>query len=188
MSAANRGAIRSERDYYRTPDSVADLCVRRMFGPFRPMTVLDPCAGDGVFGDAVLRAYPNATLKEIDIEPLGHSVERDDFLAGDPARWGQVDWVIGNPPYLHAEVFIRRAWGVATYGVAFLLRLNFLAGVGRASSLYKEIGVPDVHVIPRRPSFTPDGKTDATDYGWFVWWHAARTSDNRFASLFIMDP
>jgi hypothetical protein len=30
-------------------------------------------------------------------------------------------------------------------------------------------------VLPRRPSFTADGKTDATDYAWFAW----NTSDDR---------
>ena len=28
---------------------------------------------------------------------------------------------------------------------------------------------PRVHVSPKRPSFTPDGKTDATEYAWFTW-------------------
>ncbi len=27
----------------------------------------------------------------------------------------------------------------------------------------------EVCVIPRRPSFTGDGKTDATEYAWFLW-------------------
>lgn len=109
------------------------------------------------------------TVVEIDIEPLGASVMRDNFLLGNANRWGNVDWVIGNPPYLDAEAFIHRAWDMAEHGVAFLLRINFLAGARRSASLYKKIGVPDVHVIPRRPSFTPDGKTDSADYGWFVW-------------------
>lgn len=172
MSAANRGAIRADRDYYRTPDWAAKACVgtlRRDGWLGRETTFMDPCAGDGVFGDAILAYDSQIFLMEIDIEPLGHSVVQDDFLVGDIARWGKIDWVIGNPPYVHAEAFVRRAWEVADKGVAFLLRLGFLAGQGRSRALYPTIGVPDLYVLPRRPSFTPDGKTDAADYAWFVW-------------------
>lgn len=170
MSATNRGAIRAERDYYRTPNWAAHACVDALgYTVDAKTTFMDPCAGDGVFGDAVLALSPESFLVEIDIEPLGHSVQRDDFLVGDSARWGQIDWVIGNPPYSHAEVFLRRAWEFADEGVAFLLRLGFLAGQGRAKNLYPRVGVPDVYVLPKRPSFTPDGKTDAADYAWFVW-------------------
>ena len=188
MSAANRGAIRAERDYYRTPDWAAEACIRALaphvgFGTH----VLDPCAGDGVFGDALLATGAGVRLSEIDIEPLGRSVVLDDFLTGDFTRWGDVNWVVGNPPYVYAEPFIRRAWEVADKGVAFLLRLNFLAGAGRARGLYREVGLPDVHVFPRRPSFTPDGKTDATDYAWFIWHKRTPTDTDPLPTLFLVD-
>jgi hypothetical protein len=48
----------------------------------------------------------------------------------------------------------------------FLLRLGFLASSSRLP-LWRDIGAPDVNVLPNRPSFTGNG-TDSADYAWYV--------------------
>ena len=47
-----------------------------------------------------------------------------------------------------------------------LLRLNFLGSQERSDYLREHM--PDIYVIPNRPSFT-GGKTDSIEYAWFVW-------------------
>ena len=48
-----------------------------------------------------------------------------------------------------------------------LLRLNFLGSRKRAK-WWRERR-PEVYVSPARPSFSPDGRTDSTEYAWFIW-------------------
>ena len=86
------------------------------------------------------------------------------------------DLVIGNPPYKYAEPFVRRALDrTRTHGyVVFLLRLAFLEGRDRSKGLWQEYPPQTVAVCGARPSFTGNGKTDATAYAVFVWqkdWH-----------------
>ena len=56
----------------------------------------------------------------------------------------------------------------ARKGVAFLLRLGFLASVQRAE-FWKQNPPTRVIVLSKRPSFTGDGKTDRSEYAFFVW-------------------
>jgi hypothetical protein len=49
-----------------------------------------------------------------------------------------------------------------------LLRLNFL-GAQRRRDWWKAHEPAALFVLSARPSFTQDGKTDATDYAWFAW-------------------
>jgi hypothetical protein len=86
-----------------------------------------------------------------------------DEVIGQSKRF---DVCIGNPPYSLAQEFAERAIGCSRV-VAFLLRLNFLGSQKRAAWLRKH--TPSVYVLPRRPSFTDDNKTDACEYAWFLW-------------------
>jgi hypothetical protein len=48
-----------------------------------------------------------------------------------------------------------------------LLRLPWLGSQKRAQ--WQRENPSNIHVLPKRPSFTADGKTDATEYAWFIW-------------------
>jgi hypothetical protein len=76
------------------------------------------------------------------------------------------DLDIGNPPFSLAEQFLDRARQLADV-VVLLERLSFLGSDSRAHRWHGY--TPDVYVLPNRPSFTNDGKTDSADYAWFVW-------------------
>lgn len=170
MSAAGRGAVRALHDYYPTPAWALErfLEAHPIGGQW-----LEPSAGDGALL-RVLRGHPHAEvdLTAMDLNPrnrLGRYLDpgqpfiwRGDFLAHPPVGF---DGVIGNPPYEHAEAFVRQGLAAAPV-VAYLLRLNFLEGLGRAPLLHAF--PPDVYVLPNRPSFRWDGKTDATAYAWIV--------------------
>lgn len=76
------------------------------------------------------------------------------------------DVIVSNPPYSHALEFVQHALTLAPV-VCMLLRLPWLASIRRVE-WHKE-NPAHVCVLPKRPSFTADGKTDATEYAWFIW-------------------
>lgn len=170
-----RGVLkpREERignDAYLTPRALALTICRKLETLIQiPRHVLEPGAGEGAFMDAAEQTWPRANIVGMDLEPRSPGVLRGDFLTS-PAG-GSQSLVLGNPPYLLAEQFVHAGLRhVELSGhVAFLLRLSFLGGQGRADSLWSKRNLRWLAPITPRPSFTPDGKTDAAEYALFVW-------------------
>jgi hypothetical protein len=178
VSATNRGAHREAADNYPTPA----WCVRRLLERvWLPGGLwLEPAAGSGAIVRAV-NAYRMYCLAApvvwvaCDVRPECRddlsgvvddgNVHIEDFLTRD---FGCSDWdcVISNPPYSLAQEFVTKSLELAPF-VAMLLRLNFLASGERAPFFRSE--QPDIYVLPNRPSFTANGKTDASEYCWMVW-------------------
>ena len=159
---------RDPLDRYYTPPALAQQLVATL-GILPGDVVLDPSAGGGAFLQCLDPALH--TLHAVDIDPHApvfdqqvHGALCDDFLR----YTGGADWIIGNPPYKHAESHLRHALGLARVGCAFLFRLSFLESRKRAA-LWKEHPPTVVHVLTRRPSFTADGRTDSAAYAWYVW-------------------
>lgn len=135
---------------------------------------IDPCAGTGRIPSVVnsLRDDVVWTMFEIDPRhaPTLATITRGDDVAmirdflGVPVGVSG-DVLIMNPPFSLALDFVRHGMAMAET-VVMLQRLNWL-GPARADWLRENH--PDVYVLPKRPSFTDDGKTDATEYAWFVW-------------------
>lgn len=70
MSATNRGQERNPKDYYKTPrECVQGLLAETLYIPWTKASILDPCAGDGVFGNVIGFYYPEATLTAVEIRP-----------------------------------------------------------------------------------------------------------------------
>lgn len=167
-------------DFYPTPRPYADQMLDLVGHFHEPPYVLDPGAGTGVFGDAVRAAYPEAVIAGTDLRPLPRPVSYDywqtgvDFLKMRPAP--VFDLVVGNPPYKFAEQFVRLSMASLREGgrLVFLLRLAFLESERRLK-LWRDYPLKEVWVFPKRPSFTGNGKSDATAYAAFVWvndvWH-----------------
>jgi len=88
-----------------------------------------------------------------------------DFLAILPGTFRELEGalaVVTNPPYSLAEEFARGARVLCPRAeLLFLLRIAFLASAQRLA-LWRDIGAPDVYVLPNRPSFTGNG-TDSAD-------------------------
>ena len=82
-----------------------------------------------------------------------------------PAPAQPFDVALGNPPFNLALEVIQHAMTMSSI-VCMLLRINFLASQKRAAWMREN--TPSIYVLPRRPSFT-GGKTDATEYAWFLW-------------------
>lgn len=169
LKGASRAAKRLDGDFFETP-----AWVTRAIVPLLPAsdTVFDPCAGKG----ALLRALPH-----IDRQGLELNAERAAFACSDDGGalnvicadalvcdWNHPHLVVMNPPFSKAQEFVEAALDrVERGGAVFaLLRLGFVAGLRRVA--FHRSNPADVYVLPRRPSFTGDGKTDGSEYAWFA--------------------
>lgn len=163
--------MRDALDRYYTPPDVAMRCVRWLSGIVdAPQTVMEPSVGGGAWVAAARQEW-RPTVDVLDIDPgaagLGMgdtSICADWLTVSPPVRY---DLVLGNPPYRHAEAHVRHSIHHARC-VAMLLRLGFLASQRRAK-LFSEYPLAHVGVLPRRPSFSLNGKTDGSDYAMCVW-------------------
>ena len=172
MSSTNRGAKRQPNELYETPAETT-LAMLPWLPCWTPRRVLDPCCGSGAILNACRAHWP-------DVETLGIEIDGPtaDRTIGSPHRvavgdalslpWPAVDIAVMNPPYSLAEQFVRRAReGLPGVTTAVLLRLAFLESAKR-EPLFEEHGMPDVHVLAKRPSFMR-GETDSCAYAWMVW-------------------
>jgi hypothetical protein len=171
-------APRRERDFYPTPKGlVRGVYYKYLMGIDRDIEVLDPGAGTGVWGKVLHRFMPRAFFTGIEISSeLQRPAEYDFWHHGDFLTW-ETSWtydlIIGNPPYGqgNAEAFTRRALTLLEPGgkVVFLFNLEFLGAQGRYDRLWKVHPPSTVCVLPRRPSFTGNRKTDGREYAIFIW-------------------
>jgi hypothetical protein len=185
---------RDRLDRYYTPDKLAERLVGLL--PLKGgQKVLEPSAGGGAFVRALWRLQsPGGErvplyISAIDIDPDAPIFSRGVGMVNPEPGWKTPgvglrvadftqcffkpgpDWIIGNPPYRHAETHIRWALKQAKVGVAFLLRLSFLESAERLAFWY-ESPVNDLYVLAERPSFTGQG-TDSSAYAFFVWYKCA---------------
>lgn len=149
---------------------------------------LEPSAGDGAIIRATTAKRTDINWTAVELRPDARLALQDVVLAeqeysrgpreterviiGDFLRiWTGRDEpfavALGNPPFSLAAQFVQRALTGAEQ-VVMLLRLNFLGSSNDRRALFEEAGMPDVYVLPERPSFTGGG-TDACEYAWMRW-------------------
>ena len=176
MSSTNRGSDRHPADYYPTPSWCVDRLLEAVDMPGGVW--LEACAGEGHIIRAAQRddvAWAAVELRE----------ECSQVLADAGAQWvvigdinsgatfaladeAQPDVIITNPPFgISAEV-IQTLLHLAERNRATLVILQRLNYLGTASRSWLDQQMPDIYVLPDRPSFTGKG-TDSCEYAWFVW-------------------
>lgn len=151
MSATNRGAVRSDQDYYPTPEKTISVILKRIKID-QIKTSCEPCRGN----DNIYKFLPGERIWA----ELSQGV---DYLTS-PLPF--VELIVTNPPFTLAIEFLTKS---LTHGltIVYLLRLNFLGSKKRKP--FFELNRPThLYVLSSRPSFTGSG-TDATEYAWFVW-------------------
>lgn len=173
---------RVEHDLYPTPPALAEFVVRQVahdfFAEDEPVNVMEPGCGRGSFLEAIRRRWPAAWVDGYEVQKdvareaagLGFRMCRQDMRRLQSI--GDYHLVIGNPPFGVADVVLPQLMDVLDpfEGVcALLLRLNYLAGQERYRGFWSRWPPSLVYVLPKRPGFTPDGKTDQTDYMVCVW-------------------
>ncbi len=174
---------RRPNDFYETPEWATHRLLEALSASVTHRNLisgnqrwLEPSAGTGAITRAVNSWVGDDWIDWSAIEkdpeladrlaqsPAGRNYEICDFLSAESNRIGSnFDLVIGNPPYKQAEQFVSRAADFAPHGL-FLLRCGFLESTRRASMFQR--WAPDVFILPERPCFTGDGKTDMSSYAW----------------------
>lgn len=157
MSATNRGAVRNASDFYATPKGAFDPIL-----PFIAQVsanVWEPACGDGR-----LIKWMNESGKILaDGSDINAKISPTNFLTDSQYR----ECIVTNPPFSLAFNFCQHGVHFSEH-LFLLLRLNFLAS-GKRKVWFIENEPDALFVLSSRPSFTPDGKTDATDYAWYYW-------------------
>lgn len=174
MSATNRGSIRRESDFYKTPYDAVEKVLDAL-GGFYGNEFLECCAGDGVIVRALRRNFEEINISAIEIREEEKSrllyAGADAVDIADFRQWkpdGKIDVIITNPPYSIAQEIIEHCFEIAPEAeIIMLLRLAFLESKKR-KSFWGKHPVTQIYVLSERPSFTGKG-TDATAYAWFVW-------------------
>lgn len=134
--------------------------------------IRDPACGQLHMAGPAAEFFPEVLAS--DVHPWAPAVEVRDWL--DPDAWGDepdCDVVFTNPPFPLAADFIRLGLKRARLGVALLLRLAFIEGVGRYPLMTGDAPLTMLAPFSERVPMTlgrwePSAST-ATAYGWFFW-------------------
>jgi hypothetical protein len=161
---------RAANDWYVEPEWAVRglLDVQRFSG-----LVWDPACGKGTI-PRTFKAAGHAAAIGTDLVDRGYGRGGSDFLAIDPAHdANRAANIVSNPPFNLAEHFLRHALKLATHKIAFLLRLSWLEGRGRAW-IFNETPLAAVHPFAARVSMPPgtvaqEAKGGAVAFMWAVW-------------------
>lgn len=136
--------------------------------------ILDPGAGDGVWGACAQCLWSPREVVGVELREVARPEGYDRWLVGDfltlntlsLVGGGDFDLVIGNPPYKHAEAFVRRSLDLVREGgfVSFLFYLTFLESRRRGNGLFSEFPPYLVSVCKERPPFTGKSNPNAACY------------------------
>ncbi|CAH1661933.1 conserved hypothetical protein [Hyphomicrobiales bacterium] len=165
---------RDEHDWYVEPRWTS----MRLFQEERfSGRILDPACGKGRILDAARDVgFDTYGSDVIDRGTDGHRFSQVDWLSRPAVGWCPIDNIVSNPPFSHAEPFVRKALEHASGKVAMLLPSKWLHGDERSRWLQ---GTPlrRVLFLTPRPSMPPGGVLDAgqspgggrVDFAWFIW-------------------
>jgi hypothetical protein len=185
LARLNSTRPRRKHDFYETPIELCKEAIQWFIFDENInylKHVLDPGAGNGVWGKALMNWYVGAEIlpeivgvesQEIKKPSCYDAWVTDDYLHYQDG--GDYELVIGNPPYSLAEEFVRKSFELLTDDgyVYFLLRLAFLESKKRYFGLFNEFPLKRVYVLSRRPSFFSSvgnrKTTDALSYAMFLW-------------------
>lgn len=155
---------------YETPPGVVAALV-----PLLPLvgTLVDLGAGNGRIVDTLqlhgvarvaVAREPDATRAGSTTPALGVVINRERYTPGEHLPF---DLVVSNPPFCEATAWARALLypeiPMPSQTVALLVRVGWYRAAAHA------LPPCDLHLLDPRPSFTPDGKTDGSEYAWCIW-------------------
>lgn len=159
IAGGNTAYKRSESDFYPTPPEVTEALLNFLLLPCS-QKIWEPACGEGHMVDAISkRGY----------DVIGTDINTGvDFLTAEIPNG--VDWIITNPPFSHAEQFIRRCVEHKK-PFALLLKSQYWHAKKRLE-LFREH--PPAYVLPLtwRPDFLFKQRGSGSplmDVMWCVW-------------------
>lgn len=168
---------RHELDTYLTPLEFCEAGLSLVTGT--PRLILDPGSGEGAWGIAARKRWPQAHLTGVEIqEKFQKPVAYDTWISTDFRKWLHddeprplFDLVIGNPPYKDGEweSWLIKCMSLLSFGgeVIWLLPHRYLEGKERACGLFEQF--PPVRVAyAGRPQFYGEG-TGAEPFDYYHW-------------------
>jgi len=155
-------------------------------------------AGQVCWEPAANRGYMERALKDYFAEVIASDVvdyygfgDRViiDFLGHQTNPQSTIQWIITNPPFNKAQQFIEKAQGIATNGVAMLVRTSFLESVMRYNTLFMH-NAPDVVAqfserVPMVKGRCDPKASTATSYAWMVWYGGPREANHKTILMWI---
>jgi hypothetical protein len=161
---SNLGYERREGDFYETPEWCTEVLLREE--KFEGL-VWEPACGNNaimnVLARNILAGENNTFIWGTDINQQPYQ----NFLEFTPKR--TIQHIVTNPPYSHAEEFVRRALKIAEDKVALLLRNEWDCAKKR-TDLFTGNGFYKKIVLTKRPRWIK-GSTGSPrhNYAWYIW-------------------
>jgi hypothetical protein len=159
-------AIGDPLDRCYTPDKLAQAIVDSL-AITSPQTVLEPSVGGGAFVRAVRRAWPDATILGVDIDPDAPGLALcDEVFIGDflDHTLPTPDLIVGNPPFKDALAHVAHA--EFHDAMALVLPLAYL-GVKSWAPVLDKREPASVRPILGRP--WPKRVRETAVYWWTAW-------------------
>lgn len=169
---------RVDNDYYATPSYAVKMLLNKLEqdGIFLNGTLIEPACGGGHISDVLIDKYGYSNVYSYDIVDRGYANINGikNFITDIFPMFNNV---ITNPPFKHAEEFIRKALSIATDKIIMLCKIQLLEGVKRLE-LFKHTPLKYVYIHSSRvatyrngESRDSNGKKWATTMclAWFIW-------------------
>lgn len=193
MAGGDWGSTRGREadDWYPTPADVTEALVRRYHHILsHPVHKLwEPAAGNRVMSDVIERETGRPVFCS-DLVVRAEGVVEQDFLALTPETlpeaikpgpvwpavreeggWRNADGsaiaIVTNPPFAHAEAFIRKSHALGASFIAMLVKSTFFHARKRYP-LFREHPPGCVHPLLWRPDFL-NLKGPTMEVSWMVW-------------------
>jgi hypothetical protein len=172
--SGSKKLARDGLDFYIEPEWCVDLLFdnEQFFGE-----IGDPACGSGtIVRVAQRRGYSAGGWDIVHRGSPSQFGAAKDFLKPWTTPWYPAN-IICNPPFKHADAFIRQALTIAEHKVAMLVQAKFLYSQ-RRHRLFSEHTPARIYHLSSRPSMPPGelllrGEIKATggklDYCWIVW-------------------
>jgi len=179
---------RKKRDLYQTPHGLVraaiDLFVDTVIlhsDDLFIFCIVDLGCGDGRWAEYWKERRPQDVVYGIDVSSELFPPESEtnviyiehDVLDYRELELPPIDFIIGNPPFSLAELFVRAAYGLDAEDIFFLFPISFSGSQTRYNGLFQDKFYAKKWVLSRRPSFfsTESGNktTDMMEYGLFCW-------------------
>ena len=158
-------------DFFETPYSMTEQLLEKLkeYNIILTDNILEPACGKNAITKVLLASGIKNIIYYDYIKRL-MTYEKKNFYK----EQNKYDWIITNPPYNQADLFVKKAKSISKKGFIFLLRTNYLSGCKRYNAqIYS--GLKHVFIFTRmsdlRCPIREDGKYETAGivYAWCIW-------------------